>query len=452
MKNIFPFWANWYIMQYEQRWPEPPAERKNDMHQRMELLPGVWLQGVRTDRFKSACLSFSLLRPLCRQEAALNALLPNVLIQGSARHESLQDISRALDQLYGASMGPLVRKCGEIQTCGFYLSFLEDRFAMTGDRILEPMLDLLREILLEPLLEQGAFLPAYVEREKENLISTIESGLNDKRAYADRQMLRAMCREDGFGVPRLGEIEDVRAITPASLYRHYRRVLASSRIEIFYAGSADLTALGEQLRALLRELPRESLAGLPFAPMPRRPEPQYLEETMELTQGKLSMGFTTGITTRDPRFPALMVCNALFGGGLTCKLFQNVRERLSLCYYVSSMVYGAKGIVMVSSGIDTSNYTLAKDEILRQLEACQAGDITPEELTAAQEAICSSLKTVPDSVGRMEDYALFCILNDFPLEPEAYRAAARAVTVEDAAAAAREIRLDTIFFLKGASQ
>ena len=87
-------------------------------------------------------------------------------------------------------------------------------------------------------------------------------------------------------------------------------------------------------------------------------------------------------TTRDPRFPALMVCNSLFGGGLTCKLFQNVRERLSLCYYVSSMVYGAKGIVMVSSGIDTSNYTLAKDEILRQLEACQAGDITPEELTA----------------------------------------------------------------------
>lgn len=422
------------------------------MHQRMELLPGIWLQGVRTERFKSACLSLSLLRPLCRQEAALNALLPNVLLQGSARHGSLQDISQALDQLYGASMGPLVRKSGEIQTCGLYLSFLEDRYALAGDRILEPMLELLGEILLEPREEQGGFLPEFVEREKDNLVSTIESSLNDKRTYADYRMLRAMSRDDSFGVPRLGEIEDVKAITPQSLYRHYQRILATSRIEIFYAGSADLTLLAGKLRQLLQALPRESLAALRFSPLPRRPEPQYLEETMALAQGKLSMGFTTGITPQDPRFPALMVCNALFGGGITCKLFQNVRERLSLCYYVSSMVYGTKGILTVSSGIDTANYDLAKDEILRQLAACQARDITPEELSAAQEAICSSLRTIPDSVGRMEDYALFCLLNEFPLEPDAYQAAARAVTVAEAAAAAREIRLDTIFFLKGASE
>ena len=420
------------------------------MEQTIELFPGVSLRGVTTGRFKSACLSCSFLRPLCRSEAAKNALLANVLIQGTDVHPDLQSISQALDGLYGASLGPLVRKNGEIQTWGFYLSFLEDRFALEGDRVLEPMTELLGEVLLRPRLVGGALDPDYVEREKENLISTIETSLHDKRVYAGQQMLRAMCRDDGFGVPRLGEPEDVAAITPGELYRHYRQVLGTSQVELFYAGSAPLEAVAELLRRALQELPRQTPEPLPFASMGRRGEPQYLEETMDLTQGKLSMGFTTGITTRDAGFPALMVLNALFGGDLTSKLFLHVREKLSLCYYASSSVYGAKGILTVSSGIDTCNYQRTKEEILRQLAACQAGEITQEELKAAQEAICSSLRTIPDAPGRMEDFALFRLLSGFPLDRTGYRDAVRAVTVADAAWAARQVELDTIFFLKGA--
>ena len=173
---------------------------------------------------------------------------------------------------------------------------------------------------------------------------------------------------------------------------------------------------------------------------------------MPLAQAKLSMGFTTGITATSPDFPALMVFNALFGGDLTSKLFQTVREKLSLCYYASSAVYGAKGILTVSSGILTENYDRVKGEILRQLAACQAGEITPAELSAAQETICSSLRTVTDTVGRMEDYAMFCQLSRFPLSPEAYRQAVTAVTLADAARVARQVQLDTIFFLKGVGE
>ena len=187
------------------------------MEQKIELFSGVCLRGVQTGRFKSACLSCSFLRPLRREEAAKNALLANVLIQGTQTHPDLQSISRALDSLYGASLGPLVRKNGQIQTWGFYLSFLEDRFALEDDRVLEPVTELLGEVLLRPRLEGGVFVPAWVEREKENLISTIEAAVNDKRVYADRQMLRAMCRDDGFGAPRLGEPEDVAAVTPEEL-------------------------------------------------------------------------------------------------------------------------------------------------------------------------------------------------------------------------------------------
>ena len=218
------------------------------MEQKIELFPGVSLRGVTTGRFKSACLSCSFLRPLRRTEAAKNALLANVLIQGTEDHPDLQSISQALDSLYGASLGPLVRKNGDIQTWGFYLSFLEDRFALEGDRVLEPMAELLGEVLLRPRLVEGALDPRYVEREKENLISTIETSLNDKRVYAERQMLGAMCREDSFGIPRLGDAADVAAVTPEELYRHYRQTLGTSQVELFYAGSACLEAVAELLR------------------------------------------------------------------------------------------------------------------------------------------------------------------------------------------------------------
>lgn len=416
-----------------------------------ELLPGVLFQSEQTTRFKSGCLSFSLLRPLCREEAAKNALLANILTMATAKHPDMQSMSRALDELYGASLGPMVRKNGEIQTCGIYMSFLEDRFAMEGDRVLAPMLELLREVLLEPLTENGAFQEELVELEKENLINTIESSLNDKRVYADKQMIQALCRDDLYSVPRLGTREDVEAITAQNLYEHYKKILATSQIRIFYAGSAPAETVQALLMDILRDMPREELAPLSSKAMARHGEPQYKEETMDLTQGKLSMGFTTGITPKDPDYIPLMVMNTLFGGDLTSKLFMNVREKLSLCYYAASAVSGAKGLMTVSSGIDTANYQQAVDEILRQLDACKNGDITKEELTDAQQAILSSIATLSDSLGRMEDFSMFRVLTGFPMDKEAYQKAVEAVTVADCARAARQVQLDTIFFLKGAA-
>lgn len=413
------------------------------------LMPGVRLRAARTERFKSACLSLSLLRPLRKEEAAKNALLANVLMQGSRLHPDLQSLSLALDELYGASLGPLVRKNGEIQTLGLFMSCLEDRFAIDGDQVLEPMVRLLGELLLDPLLVDGCFSADVVALEQENLVNTIESALNDKRAYTEMKMLQAMCQNDPFGVPRLGERSDVEAITPQTLTEHYHKILASSQVEIFYAGSQAAEDVARILTQALKTLPRKEPDALTFAPMPHREQPQYLEESMDLTQGKLSMGFTTGITTRDPDFPALMVFNALFGGDMTSKLFMNVREKLSLCYYASTAVYGAKGILTVSSGIDTNNYRKATDEILHQLDLCRQGQISDEELQAAKEALFSSLRTIPDSIGRLEDFAAFRLLTGFPLDPDGYMAAIQAVTKEDAARVSRSVQLDTTYFLKG---
>ena len=175
--------------------------------------PGITLRGCTDGRFKQSVLSIQFIRPMCREEAALNALLPAVLLRGCQSAPDLRSITMRLDDLYGASVGSQLRRVGDYQTTGFNFGFIEDRYALSGDRILAAVVDFLRELLLEPVLEDGAFARDFVEGEKRNLIAAIEAQRNDKRVYASARMMELMCREDSFGIPRLGTKEDVAAIT-----------------------------------------------------------------------------------------------------------------------------------------------------------------------------------------------------------------------------------------------
>ena len=414
----------------------------------IEILPGVTLRCFPDHRFKQGCLSFSMVRPMCAEEAALNALIPAVLLRGTEKHPDLRTITWKLDDLYGASLGTQVRRVGDYQTTGLYCGFLEDRFALSGDRILEPMLDFLREVLLEPALENGVFRADYVESEKKNLIATIESELNDKRAYAMGKMLRAMCKADSYGIPRLGDVESVEAITAETAYHHYQKCLRESRIDIFYVGTAPIELVARLLMPIFEKLERNYVnlpAQTPFCDAGG----EDLTESMDVAQGKLCMGYVTSFTNRDTEFVAMQVMNTVFGAGMTSKLFMNVREKMSLCYAIGSGYYGSKGILTVSAGIDFDKEQLTREEIARQLEAICQGDVTDEELTAAKEALLSSLRGTHDAPGSIEGYYATAALSGMKLTPDTYMDAVRAVTREQVAAAAKSLRLHTTYFLKG---
>ena len=417
----------------------------------IELLPGVTLRCHPDTRFKQGCLSFSMIRPMCAEEAALNALIPAVLLRGTAKHPDLRAITLKLDDLYGASMGTQVRRVGDYQTQGLYCGFLEDRFALPGDRILAPMVDFLREVLLEPVLENGVFPKAFVESEKKNLIATIESELNDKRAYAMGRMLRTMCKADSFGVPRLGDKEAVAAITPESAWNHYQKCLRESRIDIFYVGTAPAEQVAKLLMPLFESIDR-NYVNLPSQTPFCDAGGAHLSEQMDVTQGKLCMGYVTPVTNRDEGFVATQVMNTIFGAGMTSKLFMNIREKMSLCYAIGSGYYGTKGIVTVSAGIDFDKEQLVRDEIQRQLDALCSGDITDSELRSAKEALLSSLRGTHDSPGSIEGYYATAALSGMGMTPDVYMDAVRSVTKEQVAAAARQLQLHTTYFLKGAAQ
>ena len=301
----------------------------------ISIAPGVTLRYFRDARFKQGAFSFQLVRPMGKQEAAMNALLPSVLLRGTRSCPDLRAITQRLDELYGAAVSPLVRRVGDYQTTGFYCAFMDDRFALPGDRVLAPMLSFLGELLLDSPTENGAFLPDFVESEKKNLISTIESDRNDKRLYAMQRLLKEMCAGDSFGLPRLGEPEDVAAITPEGLTVHYREILRTSPMELLYVGSAPQEQVLSALEPLLSTLDR--------APAPLPPQTAFapnsgsdITDTMDVAQGKLCMGFTTPVTNRCEDMPAMQMLNAILGAGMTSKLFLHIRERMSLCYSIDS--------------------------------------------------------------------------------------------------------------------
>lgn len=415
----------------------------------IEILPGVTLRCCPDSRFKQSSLSIQFVRPMAAEEAALNALIPAVLLRGSEAHPNLRAITWRLDELYGASVGALVRRIGDYQTTGLSCGFIEDRFAMAGDAILAPMLDFLEELLLRPALEKGVFRRDYVESEKKNLIATIESERNDKRVYANARMLRAMCREDSFGIPRLGEKEQVAAITPESAYAHYRRVLKESRADLFYVGSAAPETVAALLTPVFEKIDRNYVNLLAQTPFHDCGGSDF-SETMDVTQGKLCMGFVTPITIRDEGFVAMQLFNAIFGGSMISKLFMVVREKLSLCYDIGSGFHGSKGILTVSAGIDFRMEQAVRREILNQLDACCRGDISQRELTAAKESLLSGLRGTHDSPGAIEGYYSSAALSGFPLTPEMYMEAVEKASLEDVIQAAKSVKLHTVYFLKGA--
>ena len=418
-----------------------------------ELMPGVRLTAVHTDKFKSNVLSLSLLAPLAAETASANALLPCVLRRGTARHPDMEALSAALDDLYGGSIEPSVRKKGETQAVGFVASFLDDAYAPGETHILEDAAGLLGDLLLRPATESGGFRRDYVEGERANLIDRIQAQINEKRAYSLLRLTQEMCAGEPFGVDKLGDAARAAALTPEGLWERYQALLSQAPIELYYCGSAPADRVAEALTS--------ALAGLPRTGTPERPgcgvraevsheAPRLVTESLDVTQGKLALGFRTGgscVWTED--FPALMVFNAVYGGTPTSKLFLNVREKLSLCYFASSILEKCKGLLMVSSGIEFQNYQKAYDEILSQMEAVQRGALEDWELEGARSTLLNAYASMGDSQGKLENFYLGQAATGQEDTPELLAEQVRQVTAERIFDAMQTASLDTVYFLKG---
>lgn len=415
---------------------------------RIEIGKGINLNLIKTDKFKSNLISFYFLRPLTKDEATKNALLPLVLKRGTKEYNTNLEIQKKLEETYGANLSIAINKRGEKHVLRFTIETVNGEYVGDKDYIYQ-VIDLLKSIIFNPVLQKGCFKKEYVDQEKENLKRGIEGRINDKRSYAIDRCIEEMCKNEKFSIYPLGNIKDLDLIEEESLYKHYEDVIKTSPIEIFYVGDYDdeledyLKNLGDIERKNLISIKREEIiSGVQTKNM--------VHEDMDVNQGKLVLGFRTGIPYEDRLYNGLLVASDIFGGGPNSKLFRNVRERESLAYYITSTILKYKSIMLVDSGIEFSSFGKTIDIIKDELEEMKKGNFTEEDMEISKKSLKSSTKSIKDSLFLISEFFFSQILSEDNRSLDDILKDIDAVTKEDIINAISKVVLDTIYFMKNA--
>ena len=410
------------------------------------ITDGVRLCSQSTDKFKTCRININMAMPLDSRVSA-RAILPFILQRRCAKYPDFITLSRVLDELYGASVSAGVFKRSEAQVISFNLTAIDDRFALDGDTVALECIELLTEMIFNPLVDGKSFPADIVEQEKRLLIEAIENEMNDKRRYALIRCEEIMFKDEAYGINHLGKVSEVTALTPEEIYLAWKELLSSATIQITMVGSMDV----EPVAGLLAER---------FSSIERNPveiktdfisdagETEYVCEEMPIKQGKLVMGFRTAMADENDNPLPTRIAVDIFGGGTYSKLFTVVREKMSLCYYCSAAFFSSKGVVMVQSGIEDINEEKAKNEIVHQLSLVADGDFSDDDFNSSIKSITDSVISNNDTPETICAWYSSQLLRDTLKTPEEYAEEIRNVQKNDVIDAAKTIRLDTIYMLK----
>ncbi len=403
---------------------------------------------VKNDRFNTTLVSFNFYVPLSRKTAAEYALLPFVLTTCSKKYPDFSRLNFKLAKLYGANLSASAEKVGDFQLLKIAISVIEDRFSLDGESLCDSALGLLTELVFEPKVENNEFCFEDVEREKRKAIEHIRGDLAQKRIYAKKRLIEEMYKNEAYGTPKCGNEEDVLKITGASLYNAWQTLLATAFLRVNVISQAMPTGLFDKISEKFNGISRQNITDCTKStPTLPAKTPNTVVETMDIAQGKLCMGFSSKLYGDDEETAALTVMCDIFGGGPYSRLFTNVREKMSLCYYCAASSVKAKGLITVDSGIEKENAEKAQKEILNQLNVIKADKFTDEEFESSIKSITDSFKSYNDSQGLLDAWYSIKIVKDRLLSPEDASALILNVTRDDVVKAANGIKLHTVYKL-----
>ena len=410
----------------------------------INIADGVKGLFVENKRFSTTHISVNLYLPLKKETVAVNALLPYLLSSCCKEYPDFSALNLRLSELYGADVGGIVDKIGDTQVLKFFSFCIEDEFVPDALPVAEQACDLLFSMIFEPSLEGHSFFDKDVERERRLTLEKIAGIINDKRTYAISRIIGEMYKDEAFGQLKTGSYEDVAAITGEALYNAWQEVISSAEIRIQVIGKKLPDGLFELLNQKLKGFNRKVVELKPTKPKKVGDTVNRICEKMDVSQGKLVMGFCTEQIGTDADTAFLAVFADLFGGGPYSKLFANVREKYSLCYYCAARPNRTKGYLLVDCGVEPGNAERAEKEILNQLEDIKKGDLSAEDLAASVRSIKDSLICLNDSQAALDNWYSMR-LGDTPVSPEEYVLAVEAVTLEDVIKASKTDVLDTVY-------
>mgnify|MGYP000851228369 CR=1 FL=1 len=418
--------------------------------ERVKLGNGIYLNIIKTDKFKSNLLSYYFIRPLKRIEVTKNALLPLVLKRGTEKYPNNLEIEKKLEELYGSNLSIAVNKRGEKQVIRYTMEWASGEYL--GEKGVDhDVMEILKDIIYNPILEDGVFTSKYVAQEKENLKKIIESKINDKRSYAIDRCIEEMCKNERFSLNQLGYIEDLEDIDEENLYLHYKSFLETSPIEILYVGHCDEEIINYLKKS--NSINRENVITIPEDIITCSGQTKnMIKEELDINQAKFVIGHRACIHYKDRLYNGLLVANDILGGGPNSKLFKNVREKESLAYYINSSVFKYKSLLLVDGGIEFENLDRTIDIVRDELDAIKNGDFSKNDIDISVKSLKSSTESIKDSIFLISEFFFsqsisqdFRTLEEIMLDFEE-------VTKEEIVEAANKITIDTIYFMRNKTE
>ena len=416
-----------------------------------KLFDNICFHTVREERFKTFRLSAAFYVPLSADTVSRYALLTRILLRTCEKYPDFTALSKKLSALYGATLSADCFKAGDRLGLLFSVSGLDDRYALNNESVSGELSQLLCEIIFRPKLTDGIFDLSELALAKRELIDMIDSEFNDKRIYALQRATAVMCAGEPFSASRLGTKEQVDAISADELYLTWQKLISSARVEIFYVGESAPDKAKETFCDIFSGVKREDTV-LSNIVVREVDNIKNESEEMELSQSKMILGFRTDCAEPDEDVTACRLMSAVLGGTAHSKLFNNVREKLSLCYYCAARYNRTKGILTVDSGVETANIEKAKEAILQEIEDMKNGVITDFEIDSAKMSVINSFNEMNDSAASIEGWYLAQMFDRNMLTVQQLSEKINAVTKEQIVSVAKKLTLDTVYVLKGVTK
>lgn len=403
---------------------------------------------IKNERFNTTSVSFNFYLPLSADTAAAYALLPFMLTTCGAEYPDFSVLNFKLSRLYGARLEASAEKLGDFQLLRMRISVINDKYTFESESLLKQAIDMLLSLIFKPKIENGAFCEEDLSREKRKAIEHIKGEISEKRIYAKNRLIGEMYKGKAYGVPKCGTVEDVEKITGESLYTAWENMLKKAFVRVQVIGASVPARLFETISASFDGVNRCEITDCKISePTAPAAEPREITERMAVKQGKLVMGFSSDMCGDDDVSLPLMVATDIFGGGPYSRLFANVREKMSLCYYCSASAVRQKGLVTVDSGVEAANADKAQGEILTQLDAVKNGEFTDFEFNASIKSLRDSLNSYNDSQVLLDTWYALKAGNRTLYSPEEIAEKVSEITREDIVNAAKGIRLHTVYKL-----
>lgn len=421
----------------------------NEIVVRKKIGEEVYINSISEEKFMSDRITVNLITPLDRDQVTKNSLVSFLLRKGCVKYPDFTLLNRKLANMYGAILDSDVSKFADMQVIEISIQYLDDRYTIDNENMANDAADLISDIVFSPNLnEKGNFNEKDIRIEKESLIDLIKGELNDKRIYAINKMASMFFEGEKYAIRKYGYLEDVEKITSEELTEAWKKLISSSRIEIMCTGRVDIENVKKVFENKLSNIDRKPVKYERSIPVDYS-EYKECEEKMDIVQGKLVLGFRTGAPKSEEEKNAMRLFSAIYGGTPFSKLFLNVREKLSLCYYSSSHYERNSSLLFVDSGIEFKNRDAAQSEILHQLEEIQNGNVSDDELSSTMLMMQNAFGMVNDSLSSLEGWYLDGILDDNISTPEEFVESLAKVTKEDIIDASKKVKLTTVYFLKG---